>query len=68
MNNIYVINTPCGYVSGFSREHEIVQVVEEAKDAKHFHTLKSVEKFVHLYADAGYGLGSRNSQIERYEP
>lgn len=52
-----VIKIRCGFVTGFSRTYQIVQVCDSIDNAKKF-TPISARSFIDKYADCGYGMGS----------
>ena len=59
----YTIKTPIGFVAGFSRSNQCVQIAASADWAKLFSSEKQAQKFILDYSDAGYGLNSQTAEI-----
>lgn len=60
---MFVINTPIGYVHGFSNTHQCVQVTNTLGLAKQWKRKIYADKFLAKYSNAGYGLSSDTAKV-----
>lgn len=60
----YIIEMPCGVVSGVSRAHACVQYTSIGSGyEKFFASAKAAQTFIDKYADAGYGMDRADCKI-----
>ena len=62
----YVIYLPKQneFVSGFNRQHLIVQKTALEPKARHFRTMQQALDYIERYADAGYALSREDCRID----
>ena len=61
----YVIDTPCGKVSGFDPEHQCINFANSDAEVMHWEEEEHADDFLELYSDAGYGLSSKSARVRR---
>lgn len=63
LSESYIIKTSSGIVFEFDDEKQIVQTTNDRKQYKIFRSKQDARKFIEEYADAGYGLLSKDCKI-----
>lgn len=61
----FIIRTNVGLVAGVSRRFQLVQLEDDADQAKQFRSRLDAQTFVDRYADIGYGLCKADCRIEQ---
>ena len=60
---MYVIETPIGFVFGFNKTHQCVQVCGDVSQAKQWKREGNAYRFLEKYADCGYGLNLDDAKV-----